>query len=254
MTEVLLFGGTTEGRLLARWLAGYPVHTVACVATQYGEELLPGETECLTVLTGRLDWEGMQALMERLGHPVVVDATHPYAVQATRNIRQAARAAGCVYYRLLRAASPLPEGCVTANSVAHAVSLLKEKDGPLLAATGSKEMAEYTALPGFARRVYLRILPTVQAVEQCVALGFLRDHIIAMQGPFSAQLNCALLLQTGAKTLVTKDGGAAGGFAQKVEGARMAGAGVIVVRRPGEEQGHSLEQLKEILSQQMEGG
>ena len=39
-----------------------------------------------------------------------VDATHPYATEATRNIRAAAGAAGVEYHRLLRPASTLPAG------------------------------------------------------------------------------------------------------------------------------------------------
>ena len=41
-----------------------------------------------------------------------IDATHPYAVEATKNIKAAAEKAGVEYLRLLRPASPLPENCL----------------------------------------------------------------------------------------------------------------------------------------------
>ena len=59
-------------------------------------------------------------------------------------------------------------------------------------------------------------------------------NIIAMQGPFSYALNCALIKQFSIRYLVTKDGGAVGGFAEKAQAAQDTGAQLIVVRRPAE--------------------
>ena len=62
----------------------------------------------------------------------------------------------------------------------------------------------------------------------------LHRNIIAMQGPFSYALNCALMKQFSIRYLVTKDGGAVGGFAEKAQAAQNTGAQLIVVRRPAE--------------------
>ena len=56
-----------------------------------------------------------------------------------------------------------------------------------------------------------------------------------MQGPFSLALNKALITQFQIRYLVTKDGGAAGGFAEKAEAAARCGVQLIVLRRPDEE-------------------
>lgn len=55
-----------------------------------------------------------------------------------------------------------------------------------------------------------------------------------MQGPFSLVLNVALMEQFHIQYLVTKDGGAAGGFAEKVQAAAKTGAQLVVLRRPPE--------------------
>ena len=62
-----------------------------------------------------------------------------------------------------------------------------------------------------------------------------RSHIIAMQGPFSTQLNDALYAQLQIAVMVTKDSGEAGGVSEKVLPAPHRGIHVIVIRRPPEE-------------------
>ena len=61
MSEICIFAGTTEGRRLTEFLAGQPVKVCACVATEYGETLLP-PADNLEVRAGRLDGAGMAEL------------------------------------------------------------------------------------------------------------------------------------------------------------------------------------------------
>ena len=61
---------------------------------------------------------------------------------------------------------------------------LKGTEGPILAATGSKELAKYTALPDYRERVTARVLSTPEAVRESAALGFQGKNLICMQGPF----------------------------------------------------------------------
>ena len=49
---------------------------------------------------------------------------HPYAVEATKNIKAAAEKAGVEYLRLLRPASPLPENCLVFESAKQAAAAL----------------------------------------------------------------------------------------------------------------------------------
>lgn len=64
--------------------------------------------------------------------------------------------------------------------------------------------------------------------------------ILALQGPFSRELNEAIIRQYHISWLVTKDGGAVGGFAEKVEAAENTGARLVVIARP-EETGQDFE-------------
>ena len=85
-------------------------------------------------------------------------------------------------------------------------------------------------------------------VEKCKEMGLLGKQIICMEGPFCAELNAAMLKQVDAKYLVTKDTGVTGGFPEKIQGAKIAGAKVIVIRRPVAETGYSFAQILELLN------
>ncbi|MCD8083759.1 MAG: precorrin-6y C5,15-methyltransferase (decarboxylating) subunit CbiE, partial [Clostridiales bacterium] len=72
--------------------------------------------------------------------------------------------------------------------------------------------------------------------------GLRGERLSAMQGPFSAEMNAAMLRQTGARWLVTKESGGRGGFADKIRAAGDCGVGVVVIRRPLKEEGISVEE------------
>ena len=242
--EILLFGGTSEGRELAEWLSGEGFGLTLCVATEYGASLVP-ELPGLEVHTGRLDRSGMEQLLAGGGFDRVVDATHPYAVEVTENLRAAAEAAGVPYLRLLRQSGG-EDGCHKAASLAEAAELLTGLPGNVLLTTGSKELAPF-AVPGLVERCYPRVLPMADSLDRCLKLGFPPKNIICMQGPFSRELNVALLRQYHIRTLVTKDSGGYGGFWEKAEAAREAGCALLVVERPRAETGLTLEECKEKL-------
>ncbi len=247
MEKLLLFAGTTEGRELAEFLERQGVSCHVCVATEYGEQLIDEKTSGHRVYSGRLDQNEMAALMEREGIRVAVDATHPYAAVVSANIRAACETAGCRYLRLLREEAPADVRCVFVDSVEQAVEYLKETSGRVFAATGSKELAKYTALPDYRERVTARVLSTPDAVAECAKLGFQGKNLICMQGPFDEELNYAMLKQTGARFLVTKESGKTGGFPEKLRAAARAGARLVVVGRPAKEEGYSEMEIRRIL-------
>ncbi|MGN0268985.1 MAG: precorrin-6A reductase [Lachnospiraceae bacterium] len=254
MYKVLIFAGTIEGRSIAEYLsaAGIPVH--ACVATEYGASLME-KFENLQISSKRLDVEEMAEMIQADGCEVVIDATHPYAAVVSANIRKACEMAGKEPIRLLRSSEaeqledgPVPD-VITVRSVKEAAEFLKTTEGDVLITTGSKELDAYTVIPGFAERLHPRFLPAPGAVEACLELGYLQKNLICMQGPFSKEMNAAMLKQTGSVWLVTKESGKAGGFMDKVEAAAMAGAKLIVIGRPCVEKGYSEEEVRKMLAE-----
>ena len=227
--KILLFGGTADGRRLSKELADRGAELTVCVATEYGGEE-QGAHEGVRVLTGRRDADEIAALLP--GFALCIDATHPYATEASRNIRAACTRCQIPYRRLLRDACEA-EDAVRVSGAAEAVAYLAGTEGRILLAIGSKELAAYGCLG--AERLCPRVLPSHEALSACEALGIPHRNIVAMQGPFSRELNAALIRQLGVRVLVTKDGGAVGGFPEKAAAARETGVTLIVLRRPEED-------------------
>ena len=244
--KILLFAGTGDGHALALWLQEKHIPFTVSVATEYGETLLP---EGMDVHVGRMDASGMEALMGE-GYTLVIDATHPYAVEVTKNIRSAAEAAGLPYLRLLRQ-SDGEDLCHKADTMAAAAEMLLQLPGNVLLTTGSKEL-NYFALPGLVERCFPRVLPMTDSLERCLSLGFPPKNIICMQGPFSREMNVATLHQFDIKTLVTKNTGSYGGFREKADAAREAGCALLVVERPVEEQGLLMDEMQDTIVRMME--
>ena len=72
--KIVVFSGTTEGRILSRQLAALGAQVLVSVATPLGAEE-QGEETGITVHCGRLTPEEMAALLQ--GADLCVDATHP---------------------------------------------------------------------------------------------------------------------------------------------------------------------------------
>ena len=191
--HVILFAGTTEGRILANWLDEQSgVTGIVCVATEYGAELLEEEMSLkhLTVHCGRLDEGAMEAFLKKESPSLVIDATHPYAQVVTANIRKA-----CEKYPdicLLRCLRKESEdeakdskgdknGIIHVKNTAEAVRYLSEKEGNIFLTTGSKELVLWQGLPGHLERIFARVLPVEASVHICRELGYSGRHIIAMQ-------------------------------------------------------------------------
>ena len=232
-TRILVFGGTTEGRELAQALSVEKgVAVSVSVATPLGAEELAG-LEGVPVLVGRLDQPAMEAVMASFD--LCIDATHPYASEATRTIAAACEHTGTPLRRLLRAPGPWENGddVVSVGSCAEAAAFLAQREGRVLLTTGSKELGAFAGLAAAdPTRVYARVLPTHEALEACEALGLPHRNVLALQGPFSRAMNEAMLAQHGIAWLVTKDGGAPGGLGEKIAAARACSARTVLVARP----------------------
>ncbi len=241
--KILIFGGTTEGRLLAQALSQRGLPATVSVATPLGAQELSG-LPGITPLVGRKTTEEMAELLKSFD--CCVDATHPYAVEASQNIRVACQAAEVPMRRLLRGESSHEAGHWV-DSPEEAAQWLGERSGNVLLAIGAKGIGAFQDLD--RERLYPRVLPVVESILACQQAGIPTRNIIALHGPFSRDLNRAMLEQYQIRHLVTKDGGRAGGFEEKAAAAREAGAELVVIGRPTET-GCTLEEILSWLTQE----
>ena len=128
MYKICVFAGTTEGRELIEFLSEQDISVTACVATEYGETLLPN-ADNLTVSAKRLPVKEIIGMLQDNAFDLVIDATHPYATSITQSISRACEETGTEYLRLLRGASSVPEGAVYVPDIAAAVAFLNTTEG-----------------------------------------------------------------------------------------------------------------------------
>ena len=101
--QILIFAGTTEGRLLAQYASQHEIGCYVSTATEYGKSILEGlkGVECIS---GRMDRKEMEIFIGEHEIRLVIDATHPFAVEVSENIKAAcekeAKAKGELYIKL----------------------------------------------------------------------------------------------------------------------------------------------------------
>ena len=244
--KILIFAGTLEGRKLCEYCTKHKIYADVSVATDYGKELIP-PSPYLNVLSGRMEEGQMKEQIAGNPYLMVIDATHPYAKAVTQNLVSACKALHARYIRVLREEKEIAEeNFVYVDSIAEAVKYLNKTTGNILVTTGSKELSKYSGLSDYGR-LYVRVLPSRESLDACLHFGLSPKNVICMQGPFTKELNTAMLRQLDCRYLVTKDSGREGGFDAKIQAAASSGVTAIVVRRPDQVAGYRLEQIIHML-------
>lgn len=246
---ILVLAGTRDGRELAAYLqaAGFPV-TVS-VVSQYGKELAEGGN--LLVEAGALDEAGLFKYLGAKDIKLIIDATHPYAVNVSRNAITASKKAGIAYLRYERAAVPLPdyEKLYRVTDFTEAADLAARLGGTVFLTTGSRQLKVFTSAPSLVgHRLVARVLPDAGVIAECTSLGLTAKDIIAMQGPFSQELNAALFKAYQAEAIVMKNSGAIGGSDTKITAAIELGLSIVVIDRPQIEYPQIVYTREEVLS------
>ncbi len=265
MSRILIFAGTTEGRKLSEHLCERGIEHTVCVATEYGEIVLQ-ENPLAHVHMGRMDSEGMRSFFAEQKCKLIVDATHPYAAVVTENIKQAVYA----FNKAHAVTDNKPDSCISENieyvrlkrdtdisadydNIRYfedneaCARALNNTDGNILLTTGSKELSVYCKTSDVRERLYVRVLPGLESISLCMHNDITGKHILALQGPFSTQLNEALIDQYDIRCLVTKKSGAAGGFIEKIAAAKNKSIPVYIVGQSGKDDGMSFEAVCEYI-------
>ena len=229
--------GTQDGRAVVRRLceAGYDV--TASVVSSYGEQLLEAQSAAgghLTVHDTPLDADEMAAYFRTHGVRVFVDATHPYAVNVSRNAMAACAAADVPYIRYERDLSDISyEKVHLVHSYEEAAETAAGLGRHIFLTTGSRNLERFVRAEALADCTLIaRVLPTADVIALCEGLDLTPAQIIAMQGPFSRELNRAMYEKYKADVIVTKNSGTIGGTDAKFQAAADLNLPVIVIDRP----------------------
>jgi precorrin-6A/cobalt-precorrin-6A reductase len=232
--NLMVMAGTREGGEIIKKLAslGY-FNIVATTTTRYGAELARS-AGALEVISRPLDGEEMVDIIETKNIDILVDATHPFAAEATRNAIKSAQSTGIIYTRFERPPIKIPEHDLVqkVHSFDEAVSkVLELPKGRILHLAGVMTLHHLIERID-PQRIVARVLPSVYSVQKCLELGLPAENIIAMQGTFSKDFNRALMKEYEVSLVVTKESGAIGGTPSKIQAALRLGIPVVLVMRP----------------------
>ena len=240
--KIMIFSGTSEGRRLSKMLSSEGIAHFVCVATGYGRNIMPS-SDIVTVNAGRLDEDGMREYMAEKGFgkdDIVVDATHPYAVEVSENIQKAVQRTGCRIIKVARSSETDAGRCF--GTMGDFAAFIDGEEGNILLTTGTNTLDEYCTRvsPQTLERTYVRVIPSKESVDTALSCGIEGSHIIAMQGPFTYDMNRAVFEQFQIRHMLTKESGAAGGFPEKCDAADSLGVSVNVIARPAAGEGVSV--------------
>lgn len=226
---ILVMSGTKDGRELIQQLSGLGCDIIATTTTQYGGSLIEGN-EGVDIIDHALDVVALAEVMTARNVRVLIDATHPYAINASENAMAASKEANCHYVRYERAELEHTSG-QWFNTYDEIIAYLKDRSGNMLLTIGANNL-ELFAKHIAHDRIFARVLPMSKILAKCEGYGLNPKNLIAVQGPFSTQYNEAMIRAYDIKFLVTKATAKTGGFDQKIEAAKNMDIELLVLKRP----------------------
>lgn len=230
---IMILSGTKDGRDIVKCFSekGYPL--IVTTATSYGGSLIEKKDTC-TIIPNKLNRQQMETLIVERKVKILIDATHPYAVEVSENAMKACENTNINYMRYQREESKL-EGYEKLyqyfSTYEETVKYLTEINGNILLTTGSKTL-EIFVNNLEKSRLFPRVLPVSDVIKKCEALGIKPSNIIAMQGPFSVEMNMEIIKKYNINVLVSKESGNIGGTVQKLEAASRMKVPVLLIGRP----------------------
>ncbi|MFD4707629.1 precorrin-6A reductase [Gottfriedia sp. NPDC058432] len=230
---IFVLAGTSDARALALEIKKEGFDFLASVVTENAAVEL--RESGIRVQVGRLTDTDMVRLIDTKGILAVVDASHPFAEEASKNAIKAAETAGIPYVRYERESQKFQyDKMKVVESYEEAAELALANKGVVMLTTGSKTLQIFTEklLGNPDIRLIARMLPRMDNMEKCEQLGLPQKNIIAIQGPFSKEFDKALYKQYGVNLMVTKESGKVGSVDEKVEAAKELGIEVILIGRP----------------------
>lgn len=216
-TRILLLGGITEALAIARRLGPQHVYSLAGIGR------VPQDLQCQVRVGGFGGAEGLASYLREAGITLLIDATHPYAAQISRNAASAARIAGVPCWALRRPAWQAQAGddWREVEDWAGLIEALKPFRRPLFT-LGREPLQHLEEIPP-------EQFWTLRALEAC--LGNARCEVIGARGPFHIEEERALFQRRKIDVLISKNSGSVA-TEPKLEVARELGIPVLILKRP----------------------
>ncbi|MDU1910231.1 precorrin-6A reductase [Fusobacterium sp.] len=227
---IWVIGGTKDSRIFLEKFVSADKNIIVSTATEYGGKLLEGIP--VKVISERLPLELMREFIKKNSIKTIVDISHPYAFEVSKNAMKVAEEFSITYYRFEREEIHIvPDRFSEFQNINDLLGYCSGLEGNILVTLGSNNIEHFSKLKDL-KKFYFRILPKWDMVKKCEDNGILPKNIIAMQGPFSLNMNKAMIEQLNIKYMVTKKGGDTGGEREKIDACNEKGIEVILLDKP----------------------
>jgi precorrin-6A/cobalt-precorrin-6A reductase len=213
--------GTSEGKNILSRLNEFTEDIFVSTATSYGAELLK-DYKYKILNEKPLNLNGLIESIKKNGIKIFIDASHPYALEITKNVIESCECCGIRYIRYERpkVAEEFKENrnVIMVEDYESLRPYLEKIEGTILNTTGSRNIDKIISF-NLKNRIIHRVLPSVKVIEDILNQGIKTEDIVAMKGPVGYVLNCAFIKEYHAKAIIMKDSGVQGGTKQKIEAA-----------------------------------
>lgn len=229
---ILLLGGTSDSIIIANKIKEQSMDIMLSTATEYGREIANNSFDG-NIIFGKKDKEQLRSFCIHNKIDLIIDATHPYANLISENAINVSKELNIVYMRYERPVINKDyEKYIVCKSYQEAGKLLDKIEGNILLTTGSKDVELILEQIEDKSRVYIRVLPQSKVIKKLESLNITLSQIIAMKGPFSKELNKAIIEQIDCKVIVTKESGSQGKTYEKLVAASECNVKVVLIERP----------------------
>lgn len=217
MKRLLLLGGVTEALAIARTLGPQHIYSLAGVGR------VPADLNCQVRVGGYGGAEGLTQFIKDQGIDLLLDATHPYAAQISRNAATAAQQSGIPCWALRRPAWQAQAGddWREVSDWAELIEALKPFKRPLFT-LGREPLQHLDEIPP-EQFWTLRALEVYPGNERC--------EVIGARGPFFIEDERTLFERRQIDVLISKNSGSSA-TEPKLEVARERGVPVLILKRP----------------------
>jgi precorrin-6A/cobalt-precorrin-6A reductase len=235
--HVLILGGTGEAAELAAALVGHLRGAARVTSSLAGRTEQPRPLAGAVRIGGFGGASGLAEYLRREAVDLLIDATHPFAAQISRNARAAADQTGTK--RLILARPPWPrhplDRWIEVDTVARAAQILPKLGRRAFLTVGPGELAPFREAAQMWLLVRMIDPPKVR-------LDLPAHELVIGRGPFTVAGEAALLRQHSIQVLVAKASGGPQTHA-KIVAARELGLPVVMLRRPPIEPGERVDTI-----------
>ena len=211
---IWVIGGTKDSRDFLEKFIKYDNNIIVSTATEYGAKLI--ENLPIKTSSEKMDKGAMLKFVDHNKITKIIDTSHPYAFEVSKNAMEVAEEKNIEYFRFEREEIDiLPKKYKNFKDIESLIKYVENLKGNILVTLGSNNVPLFRGLKNLSN-IYFRILPRWDMVKKCEDNNILPKNIIAMQGPFTENMNIAMMEQFNIKYLISKKTGNTGGEREKV--------------------------------------